>query len=114
MTAGIRLKKHAYFIALGIMFLLSGVSAVAQQPPPRPVSVSWNPSLGLRFGAFFATTSGGTVSVSPAGIRTSTGSLVLADFGYVYGPASFNIVAVPGTQITILNGPDVTLTGSAG
>lgn len=94
--------------------LLSTVHAVAQQHPPRPISVSWNPSLGLRFGAFFATTSGGTVSVSPAGVRTSTGSVILANFGYVFGPASFDIIAAPGTQITLLNGPSVTLTGSAG
>jgi hypothetical protein len=107
-------SRFFYFIVSWVAILLSCTGLRAQLPPPRPISVSWNPSLGLRFGAFFATTSGGTVSVSPSSIRTATGSLVLADFGYVYGPASFNIVAVPGTQVTILNGPDVTLTGSAG
>ncbi|MCD6011751.1 MAG: hypothetical protein K0Q79_1613 [Flavipsychrobacter sp.] len=98
----------------GIFALLLSVRTNAQQLPPRPISVSWNPSLGLRFGAFFATTSGGTVSVSPAGVRTATGNLILADFGYVFGAASFEIVAAPGTQINLLNGPTVTLNGSAG
>ena len=111
-TGNLSGKRVLLFITL--VCLLYGLNADAQQHPPRPISVSWNPSLGLRFGAFFATTSGGTVSVSPTGVRTSTGSVILANFGYVFGPASFDIVAAPGTQITLLNGPSVTLTGSAG
>ncbi len=114
MIAGLYSDKKALNIVLGIMILLFSLQAQAQQAPPRPISVSWNPSLGLRFGAFFATSSGGTVVVSPSGVRTSTGSVILANFGYVFGPASFDIVAAPGTRINLLNGPDVTLTGSSG
>ncbi len=114
MSSGYPSGRKILFTVLGVVALLLSWQTHAQQHPPRPISVSWNPSLGLRFGAFFATTSGGTVSVSPAGVRTATGSLILADFGYVFGPASFEIVAAPGTQITLLNGPSVTLTGSAG
>lgn len=107
-------KRTILHITGLLVLLLSVHKAQAQQPPPRPVSVSWNPSQGLRFGAFFATTSGGTVIVSSGGIRTATGSVVLAGLGFVYGAASFDIVAAPGTQITLLNGPDVTLAGSNG
>jgi len=114
MISGNYSGNKAVILITGIMILFFSVRVKAQQPPPRPISVSWNPSLGLRFGAFFATTSGGTVVVSPSGIRTATGSVVLANFGYIYGAASFNIVAVPGTQVTLLNGPDATLTGSGG
>jgi hypothetical protein len=86
----------------------------AQPLPPRPISVSANPSLGMRFGAFFQSASGGTVSVSAAGVRTSTGGVVLAGLGYAYGAAVFEINANPGTLVNIINGPDVTLTGSSG
>ena len=99
-------------VMLPLLFLCLGLSA--QQPPPRPISVSFNPALGLRFGAFYQSASGGTVTVSGSGVRTATGSIVLADGGYVYGPASFDIVAAPGTLISILNGPDANLTGSSG
>lgn len=97
-----------------VFLLLPAMRGLAQQPPPRPISVSFNPALGLRFGAFFQSPSGGTVIISPSGVRTSTGTVILADLGYVYGAAQFDITANPGTLISILNGPDVTLTGSSG
>jgi hypothetical protein len=99
-----------------LMALTTLLSAgYAQQPPPRPISVSVNPALGLRFGAFFQSSSGGTVTVSASGIRTSTGGVVLTTIGgFTYGTAEFDIVASPGTLISILNGPDVTLYGSSG
>jgi hypothetical protein len=97
-----------------IALLFCQLQADAQRMPPRPISVSFNPAQGLRFGAFFQSTSGGTVIVSPTGVRTSTGTVILADMGYAYGPANFEIVANPGTLISILNGPDVTVSGSNG
>src|SRR4051812_30177139 len=104
--------KHG-FLAVALLFLQ--VSLFAQQPPPRPISVSVNPALGLRFGAFFQSSSGGTVVVSPAGVRTATGAVVLTTIGgFSYGACEFDIVASPGTLISILNGPDVTLYGSSG
>ncbi len=110
-----KLKKHRSGIAaVVLLLLLTAFSGAAQQPPPRPISVSFNPALGLRFGAFFQSSSGGSVIISPAGIRTATGSVVLADLGYVYGAAQFDIIANPGTLVSILNGPDATLTGSGG
>lgn len=96
------------------VLLLACLNMSAQTAPPRPISVSANPALGLRFGAFFQSISGGTVSVSPAGIRTATGGVVLASLGFVYGAAEFDITASPGTLINVVNGPDVTLTGSNG
>lgn len=99
----------------GVTFILcSGSLARAQQKPPRPISVYFNPGVGLRFGAIFQSTSGGTVVISPGGVRTFTGSVVGADFGVAYGAADFEINADPGTRIAIVNGPDVTLYGSAG
>lgn len=86
----------------------------AQQKPPRPISVYFDPGEGLRFGAFFQSISGGTVVISPGGLRTFTGTVIGADLGVAYGPAKFDINSEPGTHITILNGPDITLYGSNG
>jgi hypothetical protein len=97
------------------MVLLSCSSAVnAQPPPPRPITIYANPAQGMIFGAFFQGASGGTVILYPDGSRVATGSLVLANLGYPFSPALFEVDANPGTVVTIMNGPDVTLTGSNG
>jgi uncharacterized protein DUF4402 len=102
-------------VAIGVFALLSDATKVsAQQKPPRPIAVYFNPGAGLRFGAFFQSTSGGTVIMSSGGLRTFTGSVVGAGLGVAYGAAEFDIDAEPGTQIAILNGPDATLYGSSG
>lgn len=107
-------ERLIIFGLLCVAAVLTSVKGKAQQPPPRPISVAFNPAQGLRFGAFFQSASGGNVIVSSSGIRTSTGSVILADLGYTYGAAQFDITANPGTLISILNGPDVTLSGSTG
>jgi hypothetical protein len=108
-------KRQVILCITGVALLLfSQLQVRAQQPPPRPISVYFNPGLGLRFGAFFQSTSGGTVVISPSGVRTSTGTVILADLGYAFGAANFTILANPGTRIAILNGPDVVLNGSNG
>jgi hypothetical protein len=114
LTPFLCVKQFVYSISGVVFFLLLNSSAFSQQPPPRPISVSFNPALGLRFGAFFQSSSGGTIILTGAGVRSSTGAVVLADLGYTFGPANFEIVAAPGTLISIMNGPDATLTGSSG
>ena len=94
--------------------LLCSFTLKAQPPPPRPISVYANPAQGLIFGAFFQGSSGGTVILYPDGSRSSTGSLALANLGYPFSPALFEVDANPGTLVSIMNGPDVTLTGSNG
>lgn len=88
--------------------------AQAQQPPPRPIAIYVNPAQGLIFGAFFQGISGGTVIIYADGSRTVTGSIVQANLGFPFSPAIFEVDAIPGTLITILNGPDITLSGSNG
>jgi hypothetical protein len=106
------MKNH--FIHIGLALLLGTFSVTAQPPPPRPIAVYANPAQGLIFGAFFQGPSGGTVILSPDGSRTATGSLTLANLGYPYSPALFEVDANPGTAVSIMNGPDVTLSGSNG
>ena len=102
-------------LSYGILFLLlSGLTVHAQQPPPRPINVYVNPAQGLIFGAFFQGVTGGTVILFPDGSRSVTGDLVLANLGVPFSPAIYQIDANVGTVITIMNGPDVTLSGSNG
>jgi len=102
----------AHFFCTLLVFFTLAVSA--QPPPPRPIVVTAYPAQGMIFGAFFQGPSGGTVILNPDGSRSSTGSLILANLGYPYSPALFSINANVGTVVTIMNGPDATLTGSNG
>lgn len=116
MPSIILFHREKFRLLFCVSILLFGSSAVlkAQPPPPRPISIFVNPAQGLIFGAFFQGASGGTVIVYPDGSRAVTGSLVLANLGYPYSPAIFEIDANVGTAVSIMNGPDVTLTGSNG
>lgn len=87
--------------------------AVAQEPPPRPVVVTVTAQT-LSFGAFTHGTVGGTVSISSGGIRSSSGDVILLSLGYSYSTTLYEVVANPGTIVSILNGPDVILPGSNG
>lgn len=104
------------FLLLGILLVLSHSEAFAQQPPapPRPIAVYVNPAQGLNFGAFYQGNAGGSVIVYPNGSRSVTGDVIQANLGFSFSPALFEVDANPGTLISILNGPDVTLTGSNG
>lgn len=86
----------------------------AQEDPPRPIIVTVNGSQHLAFGAFSHGAFGGTVTINPDGTRSSSGDILLLNLGYAYTPALFDIQANPGTLISIVNGPDVTLTGTNG
>ena len=105
----------AYQLTLtGLLFLYTCLPAHAQPPPPRPLSVYVNPAQGLIFGAFFHGITGGTVIIYPDGSRSVTGDIVQANLGFPFSPAIYEVDALPGTTISILNGPDAILTGSNG
>jgi hypothetical protein len=114
------MKKYSQHITIALLryftiaLLLFSLTATAQPPPPRPIAVFANPAQGLIFGAFFQGPSGGTVILYPDGSRASTGSIILANLGYPYSPALFQVDANVGTVVSIMNGPDATLTGSNG
>ena len=97
-----------------ILLLLTLSSLVkAQEPPPRPVVINVTAQT-LSFGAFAHGAVGGTVSISSGGIRSSTGDVILLSLGYPYSTTLYEVIANPGTIISILNGSDVTLPGSNG
>jgi hypothetical protein len=95
-------------------FISSRLSGQVHIPPPpqRPIVVN-STSQGLSFGTFYHGSTGGTITVTPAGARTSTGSIVPILSG-TYTPALFEVAGNPGTVVTILNGSDVYLAGSNG
>ncbi len=107
-------NRVALTIVLMIFSLLWKLDVSAQQAPPRPISVYFNPSQGLRFGTFFQGTSGGSVIIAPDGSRTVTGGVIEMTTGSAYGAANFEVHANPGTLISILSVPDIILTGSNG
>jgi len=102
-------------ISAGIFFLFGFPGGIQSQPhPPRPIIVTFNSSQPLAFGAFTPGISGGTVIINPDGSRSSAGDIVLFSMGYAYTAAMFYVRANPGTVISILSTPPVTLTGSGG
>jgi len=87
-------------------------SANAQEDPPRPLQVTTFQNLS--FGAIIQGTSGGKIIIDPQGSRSVTGDIIPVNMGYSYYPAIFEIEAIPGLLITIVNGPDVLLNGNNG
>ncbi|QQL49132.1 DUF4402 domain-containing protein [Mucilaginibacter ginkgonis] len=101
-------------ITFCMLMLCALISFAQPQKPPRPIKVTIGNAQGLQFGAFSQTGSGGTVQVTSTGSRSSSGSIILLNLGYTYAPAIYNIDSEPGVVVTIVNGSDVTLTGSGG
>jgi hypothetical protein len=102
------------FLVMGIVLFGVQQSVVAQEKPPRPMAIYVSTVQHLNFGDIILGPTGGTVTVHPDGTRTSTGDITLGNFGSSYSPALIEVEANRGTLITIINGPDITLTGSNG
>jgi len=100
-------------VIAGLLLLMPLIVASGQEPPPRPISVTVT-SQGLCFGTFTQGAAGGTVTVTAAGSRSSTGDVILLNLTPVHTAAMYEIVGNPGTLISLLNGPDVFLPGSNG
>lgn len=103
------------------MLLLSGISCMSYSQggptdtiPGDPGGLSVYNLQNMAFGAFSHGASGGTVNISFAGVRTVTGSITPLNMGVSYFQAIFQTEAPVGSIISILNGPDATLTGSNG
>lgn len=94
--------------------VVTSLSASGQELPPRPIAVTVNLSQNLSFGAFYHGAGGGTVIIYPDGSRSATGDVVLLSMGYSFSTGLYDVVANPGTLVSILNGPNATLTGSGG
>jgi hypothetical protein len=107
----INLKQYIFVILFVLSFLFFSKEVIAQEPPPRPVEVTAT-TQGLSFGAFTYATTTGTVTVTPAGSRSSTG-VVLINIGTPTA-ALFNVSGTAGTVVTITYGGTSTLFCSCG
>jgi hypothetical protein len=99
-------------------FALTSLLCHAQTPtdtlPGDPGGLYVYTIQNLSFGAFYHGNTGGTVIIESDGSRSTTGDIVALNLGITYFNAIFEIEAPPGTIVSILNGPDATLTGSNG
>lgn len=92
---------------LAVLTLLCVSCAASSQMLIYPVQ-------GFNFGSFYQGVDGGTVNLSAQGARSATGGIVLINSGASYSQAIFEIDAAKGSILSILNGPDITLSGSKG
>jgi 1-acyl-sn-glycerol-3-phosphate acyltransferase len=103
----------SFFKTLLILIILSllGTGELKAQPnPPRPIKIDPTAQT-LSFGAFYQGAAGGTVIIDPSGTRSATGNVFLVSLGYSFSAALFKVHAIPGTIISIMNGPDIALAG---
>jgi hypothetical protein len=103
----------AISLVCSLLLVILCLSANAQEDPPRPLQVTTFQNLS--FGAFIQGNVGGKVIIDPQGSRSITGDLIpFGSMGYPYYPAIFEIIAIPGSLINIVFGPDITLVGNNG
>lgn len=68
----------------------------------------------MAFGAFCHGSTGGTIILANDGSRSVNGDVIALNLGIQYFNAIFELEAPPGTIVSILNGPNATLSGSNG
>lgn len=111
-------KKVLIKFLLVSAFAFTSLLCYAQTPtdslPGDPGGLYVYTIQNLAFGAFYHGNTGGSIIIESDGSRSTTGDLVALNLGITYFNAIFEIEAPPGTIVSILNGPDATLTGSNG
>lgn len=112
----LRFDINKLVLALAAIFL--SLAANAQDPtdtlPGDPGAIYVFTVQQLKFGAFVQGASGGTVTISNSGARSATGTVVLLNQGGSFSQSIIDVEAVPGSLISITNGPDAILNGSNG
>lgn len=105
-------------LALILPLISTALFSYAQLPtdslPVDPASISVTTVQNISFGAFTHANAGGTVIISTNGTRSITGDVIALNLGIPYYQGVFDIDAPKGAIISIMNGPDATLTGSNG
>ncbi len=104
-----------FIVFVGVIFSLS---AKAQDPtdtlPDDPAAIYTYTIQNLQFGVFAQGGTGGTITVSNAGVRSATGSVLPLNQGGSFFQAIIDVEAANGSLISITNGANVTLNGSNG
>jgi hypothetical protein len=98
-----------------VLGLLSACSyAQTDSLPGDPGAMTVYTVQNLSFGAFSNSGAGGTVIIGANGSRMVTGGIIALNLGVSAFQSMFEIDAPYGSIISLLNGPDATLTGSNG
>lgn len=100
-------------ISIFLIFTATGFVCKAQNtpfPPPRQIQVF--STQALNFGEFYTGSSGGSIVISPDGIRSATGTVIL--MGGNYSQSVFVVELIPGRMVQIVLGPTVQLTRVGG
>ena len=108
------LIKFLFVSAFAFTSLLCHAQTPTDSLPGDPGGLYVYTIQNLSFGAFYHGNTGGSVIIESDGSRSTTGEIVALNLGITYFNAIFEIEAPPGTIVSILNGPDATLTGSNG
>ena len=113
------IKKLIIKICLVTIVMFISIFSFAQVDPTDsipgdPGAITVYPVQNMSFGAFTNSSSGGSVIISPNGTRSLTGDIVLLNLGTTYFQSIFDIDAPIGSIVSLLNGPDATLSGSNG
>lgn len=112
------LRTVLHKLALLLLTAMLSQFAYAQDPtdtlPGDPGAIYVYMYQHLKFGAFVQGASGGTVTVSNSGSRSATGTVVLMNQGGSFFQTIIDVEAVPGSLISITNGPNAILNGSNG
>lgn len=112
------MKLIRTILVIAFAWLACVQDCTAQNPtdsfPRDPGSINVYTLQNLSFGAFTQGNNGGTITVAPNGVRSSTGSVIPLNLGQQYFQADFEVEGPVGAIVSILNGPDIFLTGSNG
>lgn len=104
-------------LVVGLGFISNAVFAQIDPTdslPGDPGALTIYTVQNMSFGAFSIGNSGGTVVISNSGTRSVTGDVLGLNMGIPYFHSIFDVDGPQGAIVSILNGPDVTLTGSNG
>jgi hypothetical protein len=106
--------KILMIITLLSKSLLSFAQVPTDSLPGDPGAISVYTVQNMSFGAFSPGATGGTVAITKMGARIATGSIVPLNLGTSYFQAIFDFEGPENSIISIMNGPNATLTGSNG
>jgi hypothetical protein len=109
-------KRLLLSFYLPICLIVLCIPAKGQEKPPYPISVTFKVDVTefLNFGSIIPIGTGGTVTIDKSGARSFSGNIILPPTGQFTSRAHFQVYALPGTLITIVNGTTATLQGSPG
>ncbi|MBN1107610.1 MAG: DUF4402 domain-containing protein [Bacteroidales bacterium] len=96
------------FLSVSILLFFVTIASMAQEPPPRPLEVNTT-AQELSFGSFTVTGAGGEVIVYSDGSRGSTGNVVLLTMSPLHSTTRLELIANPGTVVSLLSWPSSTL-----